>query len=159
MASYTIETKESFTILGYGVELKSDYTDFVGLNNEKLSYLTKIKNNGTMDKLKEVALNNELFIVNEAINNKKMYYVGVLAKDFLLDNAHLIQFPKGEYLVVKGSGSTTEELSTNLTGITFGEILGELKEYAYVGGPNASVEMKEEDGLLKGEMWVPLAKL
>ena len=34
MADYNLEEKESFTGLGFGTELKSDYTDFAGLNKE-----------------------------------------------------------------------------------------------------------------------------
>lgn len=39
MSNYVLEEKESFTILGFGVELKSDYTDFVGINQEKSDFL------------------------------------------------------------------------------------------------------------------------
>ena len=38
MADYTLEEKDSFTVLGFGTELKSDYTDFAGLNKEKSDF-------------------------------------------------------------------------------------------------------------------------
>ena len=38
MANYTLEEKDSFTVLGIGTELKSDYTDFAGINKEKADF-------------------------------------------------------------------------------------------------------------------------
>ena len=70
MSNYVLEEKESFTILGFGVELKSDYTDFVGINQEKSDFLQKVQADGTIDTLKSVASNSYFFIVNEAVNNK-----------------------------------------------------------------------------------------
>ena len=35
MANYTLEEKDSFTVLGFGTELKSDYTDFAGIKQGK----------------------------------------------------------------------------------------------------------------------------
>ncbi|MDW5523355.1 GyrI-like domain-containing protein [Carnobacterium maltaromaticum] len=158
MSNYVLEEKESFTILGFGVELKSDYTDFVGINQEKSDFLQKVQADGTIDTLKSVASNSYFFIVNEAVNNKMMYYVGVMSKEELPEATRLIQFPKGEYLVVKGEGATSEELSNNLTGMTFGQVLPEVTNVAYVGGANTSVEMGTRDGVLVGEMWIPVVK-
>ena len=87
-----------------------------------------------------------------------MHYAGVMTDETLPEATRVIQFPKGEYLVVKGEANTAEELSNMLTGISFGEVLAELKDFAYVGGPNASVEMGERNGLVFGEMWIPLVK-
>ena len=70
----------------------------------------------------------------------------------------MIQFPKGEYLVVKGEANTAEELSNKLTGIAFGQVLPEAKDVAYVGGPNAAVEMGQRNGLVYGEMWIPVVR-
>lgn len=38
MADYIIEDKDSFTVLGIGIELKSNYTDFAGINKEKADF-------------------------------------------------------------------------------------------------------------------------
>ena len=38
MTNYSLETKENFTVLGIGTELKSDYTDYAGINNEKTAF-------------------------------------------------------------------------------------------------------------------------
>ena len=39
MTNYTLEEKESFfTVTGFGTELKSDYTDFAGINKENQTF-------------------------------------------------------------------------------------------------------------------------
>ncbi|WP_314064990.1 GyrI-like domain-containing protein [uncultured Vagococcus sp.] len=158
MATYTLEEKEGFTVLGFGVELKSDYTDYMGIAKEKSAFLAQAQTDGTIEKLKTVALNDDFFIVNEAVNNKMMYYVGVMANDTLPEATRMIQFPKGQYLVIEGEGNNSEELSNNLTGMAFGQVLGEVTDVAYVGGPNTSVETGTRDGMVTGEMWIPVVK-
>lgn len=158
MAEYTLEEKDSFTVLGIGTELKSKYTDFAGLNKEKADFWSAIKQDGRLDTLKAIAANDYIFAVNEAVNNKLMYYAGVMTEQSVPEASRVIQFPKGEYLVVKGEGQTAEELSNLLTGIAFGQVLPEAKNFAYVGGPNASVEMGQRNGFIYGEMWIPVVR-
>ena len=55
------------------------------------------------------------------MNNKMMYYAGVMTEAQIEEESRVIQFPKGEYLVVKGEDKTAEELSNKLTGIAFGQ--------------------------------------
>lgn len=158
MADYTLEVKDSFTVLGIGTELKSDYTDYAGINKEKADFWSAVKQDGRLDMLKAVATNDYIFVVNEAVNNKMMHYAGVMTEASLPEASREIQFPKGDYLVVKGEAETAEELSNMLTGIAFGQVLPEAKDFAYVGGPNASVEMGRRNGLVFGEMWIPVVK-
>lgn len=158
MANYTLEEKDSFIVLGIGIELQSDYTDYVGINKEKADFWEAVKQDGRLDTLKAVAANDYIFAVNEAVNNKMMYYAGVMTEASLPEATRVIQFPKGEYLVVKGEGKTAEELSNMLTGIAFGQVLPEAQNIAYVGGPNATVEMGQRDGLVYGEMWIPVVR-
>ncbi|OAT85994.1 transcriptional regulator [Bacillus sp. MKU004] len=158
MANYLLEEKESFTVLGIGTELKSDYRDFEGIHKEKADFWQAVNQDGRLDKLKNVAANDYLFVVNEAVNNKMMHYVGVMTKESLPEASRLIQFPKGEYIVVKGEASTDEELANKLTGIAFGEVLMEVTEVSYVGAPNTAVVMGEQDGLVYGEMWIPVVR-
>lgn len=158
MGNYTMEVKESFTVLGIGTELKSDYTDYAGINQEKAEFWQAVKQDGRLDKLKAVATNDYIFVVNEAVNNKMMHYAGVMTEASLPEATRLIQFPEGEYLIVKGEAGTSEELSNMLTGIAFGQALPEATDYAYVGGPNASVEMGQRNGMVFGEMWIPVVK-
>jgi predicted transcriptional regulator YdeE len=158
MADYTLEEKDSFTVLGIGTELKSHYTDYAGINKEKADFWSAVKDDGTLDKLKSLATNDYIFVVNEAVNNKMMHYAGVMTEVSLPEATRMIQFPKGEYLVVKGEAETAEELSNMVTGIAFGQVLPEAKNFAYVGGPNTAVIMGQRNGLVYGEMWIPVVR-
>lgn len=158
MTNYSLEEKDSFIVLGFGTELKSDYTDYVGINKEKADFWEAVKQDGKLETLKAVAENDYIFAVNEAVNNKMMYYAGVMTEAALPEATRVIQFPKGEYLVVKGEAETADELTNKLTGIAFGQALPEAKNVAYVGGPNATVEMGEKNGLVYGEMWIPVVR-
>ena len=158
MADYTLEEKDSFTVLGFGTELKSDYTDYAGINKEKSDFWQAFSQDGRLDTLKAIATNDYVFAVNEAVNNKMMHYAGVMTEASLPEASRMIQFPKGEYLVVKGEADTAEELSNMVTGIAFGQVLPEAKNFAYVGGPNATVEMGQRNGLVFGEMWIPVVR-
>ena len=158
MADYTLEEKDSFTVLGIGTELKSHYTDYAGITKEKADFWQDVKEDGRLDTLKATATNDYIFAVNEAVNNKMMHYAGVMTEKSLPEADRVIQFPKGEYLVVKGEGNTADELSNMLTGIAFGQVLPEAKNFAYVGGPNATVEMGQRNGLVFGEMWIPVVR-
>ncbi|MDR4316658.1 Uncharacterized HTH-type transcriptional regulator ydeE [Niallia circulans] len=158
MADYMLEEKDSFIVLGVGTELKSDYTDYAGITKEKADFWQAVKQEGKLDTLKAIATNDYIFIVNEAVNNKMMHYVGVMTEQSLPEADRMIQFPKGEYLVVKGESKSTDELQNMLTGIAFGQILPEAKNFAYVGGPNTVVEMGQRNGLLLGEMWIPVVR-
>lgn len=158
MAEYTLEEKDSFTVLGFGIELKSDYTDFAGLNREKLDFWQAVSQDGRLDTLKGMATNDYVFAVNEAVNNKMMHYAGVMTEASAPAEARVIPFPKGAYLVVKGEGKTSDELRNKLAGIAFGQILPDAKNFAYVGAPNTTVEMGSQNGLVFGEMWIPVVR-
>ncbi len=158
MANYTLEEKDSFIVLGIGTELKSHYTDFVGINKEKADFWKAVEQDGRLDKLKSLAENDYVFVVNEAVNNKMMHYAGVMTNVTIEEESRVIQFPKGEYVVVKGEGNSIEELSNTLTGIAFGQALPEADHVAYVGGPNTAVAMEQRNGLIYGEMWIPVVR-
>ncbi|GIO54701.1 transcriptional regulator [Paenibacillus rhizosphaerae] len=158
MAQFTLEEKDSFIVLGIGTELKSDYTDYAGINKEKAEFWSAVEEDGRLDTLKSIAANDFIFAVNEAVNNKMMYYAGVMTDASLPEATRMIQFPQGEYLVVKGEAPTSNDLSNQLAGFAFGQVLPEAKDYAYVGGPNATVEMGQRDGVVFGEMWIPVVK-
>lgn len=156
MKNFSIEEKDSFIVLGIGVELKSDYRDFLGLKAEKTAFWNAIETDGRLSALKDMAANGYLFAVNESVNNKMMHYAGVLSEGGSLENARLIQFPKGKYLVVQGEADSFEALEKQLTQIAFGQVLPSATEFAYVGGPNAMVQKEQQDDLFKGEMWIPV---
>ncbi|TLS48541.1 AraC family transcriptional regulator [Paenibacillus antri] len=158
MATYMLEEKDSFIVAGIGTELKSDYTDYAGMNKEKETFWQTVRQDGRLDALKVVAANDYIFAVNELVNRKRMYYAGVLAGASVAEEYRSITFPKGPCLVIKGEGKTAEEMSSTLTGIAFGQVLPEADSFAYVGGPNATVEMGRRDGLVYGETWIPVVK-
>lgn len=158
MAEYIIEEKDSFTVLGIGIEIKSSYTDYAGINKEKSDFWQSISQDGRLDQLKTKATNDYVFAVNEAVNNKMMHYAGVMTKASIPEEARAIQFPKGEYLIVKGVGKTFDELNDRLAGYAFGQALPEAKNVAYVGGPNAMVETGQQNGMVSGEMWIPVVR-
>ncbi|RKN70578.1 GyrI-like domain-containing protein [Paenibacillus ginsengarvi] len=158
MATYAFEEKDSFIVLGIGTELKSDYTDYVGMNKEKENFWRSVEQDGRLDALRAIAANDYMFAVNEAVNHKMMYYAGVMTDASVPEEHRVIQFPKGQYLVVKGEGKSADELSSMLTGIAFGQVLPAADNYAYVGGPNATVEMGQRDSLVYGEMWIPVVE-
>jgi predicted transcriptional regulator YdeE len=158
MANYTLEEKEGFTVIGLGTELKSNYTDYEGINKEKADFWQAVSQDGRLDTLKSMAENDFVFAVNEAVNNKMMHYAGVMTETSAPEEARVIQFPKGEYVVVKGEGKTADDLNNKLSGIAFGQVLPEVKNIAYVGGPNASVEMGQRNGMIFGEMWIPVVR-
>lgn len=160
MANYQLEEKEGFIVFGLGTELKSHYTDYVGINKEKTDFWQSVSEDGRLETLKAMAANDYIFAVNEAVNNKMMYYAGVMTGTSapVTEGSRVIQFPKGEYLVVKGEGKTADELGNTLAGIAFGQVLPEVNQVAYVGGPNATVVMGQRDGQVFGEMWIPVVR-
>ncbi|MFD0871743.1 GyrI-like domain-containing protein [Paenibacillus residui] len=158
MAAYAIEEKDSFIVLGIGTELKSDYRDYAGMNREKESFWREVEQDGRLEAIKAIAANDYIFAVNEAVNHKRMYYAGVMTEASVTEEHRLIQFPKGPCLVIKGEGKTADELSSMLTGIAFSQVLPEAENFAYVGGPNATVKMGQRDGFVYGEMWIPVVK-
>ncbi|WP_165005156.1 MULTISPECIES: GyrI-like domain-containing protein [unclassified Enterococcus] len=156
MAQYTIEEKQDFAVTGVGVGLTSDYTDFVGLAKEKQAFEQKVISDGTMDILKQASENGFFFTVNAMRDHKMMYYAGVETNQELSIPTQTISFPAGNYLVVSGSAESPEELRNDLTNTAFGHVLREVEGYAYVGGPNAVVEMGVTDGKYTGEIWIPV---
>jgi predicted transcriptional regulator YdeE len=156
MSDYTLEEKDSLTVLGLGTEI----TDAASLSKEKSDFWQAINQDGRLDTLKAIATNDYIFAVNEAVNNKMMHYAGVMTQELapVLEESRVIQFPKGEYLVVRGEGKTADELNNKLEGISFGQVLPKSESFAYVGGPNTMVEMGQRNGLVFGEMWIPVVR-
>ncbi|MFB9326631.1 GyrI-like domain-containing protein [Paenibacillus aurantiacus] len=158
MAAHTVEAKDSFIVVGVGTELASAYTDYAGMPMEKENFWRTVEQDGRLDALKAAAANDYIFAVNELVNGKRMYYAGVMTEASVPEEHRAIQFPKGQHLVIKGEGKTADELSSKLTGIAFGQVLPAADNFAYVGGPNATVEMGQRDGLVYGEMWIPVVE-
>ena len=158
MSKYEVVDKPAFTVVGIGTALKSDYMDQASLNKEKETYFSQTHEDGTVEKLKKIAKNDFLFVVNEAVDNEMMHYVGVESDQKYAEATRMIQFPEGAYIVVAAEADLVYALTEKLTGIAFGEVLYTVADYAYVGGPNAAVIQEEKDGIFSGEMWIPVVK-
>ncbi|MFD1548600.1 GyrI-like domain-containing protein [Levilactobacillus fuyuanensis] len=155
MANYTIETKSAFTVLGIGTVLTGGFPE---MGQQKTDFWQKINANHALDSL--TGVNDYPFAVNEAVNGKFCYYAGreVTADTPVADGQRLIAFPAGKYLVIKGAAADQMGLYNALEGPAFGEILPQLTDYAYVGGPNTSYMTGSDADGVHGEMLVPLVE-
>lgn len=155
MANYKIETKPAFTVLGLDKVLTGD---FASMGQQKADFWQTVNTDHALDNL--AGLNDYPFAVNEAINGEFHYYAGrqVSADTTAADGQRLIEFPAGKYLVITGSAADQMSLYNSLEGPAFGEILPQLDDYAYVGGPNTSYVTGTDAGGVHGEMLVPLVE-
>lgn len=156
MADYQIETKKAFTILGLGTTLSGNFSEMA---QQKSDWWQKITSGLELETLEVEAVNNNLYAVNEAQDNEYHYYVGrEVASDAktMETNQTIINFPAGDYVVIKAVAATPVELFSLLEEKAFGEILPEISDYTYVGGPNATVLTGVEDLKAFGEIWIPV---
>ncbi|WP_047999711.1 GyrI-like domain-containing protein [Lactiplantibacillus herbarum] len=155
MANYEIITKPTFTVLGIGTVLTGDYQT---LPAQKQSFWQQTTTNDQYTQLVTQAQNSLKFAVNEAVNGEMRYYAGVQVANSAISTGQLraIVFPDSDYLVVRGQAATDLELFAQLEGATFGEVLPQLTDQAYVGGPNTTVITSHTADQVQGEMWVPV---
>ncbi|MDD9148058.1 GyrI-like domain-containing protein [Sporolactobacillus sp. CQH2019] len=157
MPDYEIQTKEAFTVIGYGTRLPRDYAQIPAA---KAAWWQTVMTDGRWDQLKRLADNDLEFAVNEAVNHEFWYYSGVQSSAELPDSqdSRAIQFPAGEYLVIAGSAGSAGQLFGQLEGAAFGRVLADATDFAYVGGPNTSVKTSETNGKVNGEIWIPIVR-
>ncbi|WP_125708256.1 GyrI-like domain-containing protein [Lacticaseibacillus porcinae] len=158
--TYSIEHKTAFTILGFGrtVQYGEGADKFAQITRQKQALWEAVTADGRLKQLTDMAPDSHLFAVNEAYQNEMWYYAGVASDAEAPANARAISFPESQYLVVTGSAATAGQLFGMLEGEAFGKALGEIGDYAYVGGPNAAVVLSDVDGDVTGEMWIPVQK-
>ncbi|QJC50447.1 AraC family transcriptional regulator [Paenibacillus albicereus] len=157
MAAYALEFKKSFTLTAYGFSIQSKVQDRQAMHKEKAEFWDKLKTDGRFSKLKEAAKNDREWSVNEVYRGTAWNYFAVEAGRSVPDATRIIEFPESEYIVVAGSGDK-ETLFDELTYRAFGEVLAQVTDYAYVGGPNATYREDSGDGTFYGEFWVPVVK-
>lgn len=155
MADYTIETKAAFTVLGIGTVLTGGFPE---MGQQKTAFWQKVNAAHALDQL--AGLNDYPFAVNEAINGEFHYYAGreVAADTAAGANQRLIAFPAGKYLVITAAAPDQMGLYNMLEGAAFGEVLPQLADYAYVGGPNTSYLTGTDANGVHGKMLVPLVE-
>lgn len=158
--TYSIQHKSAFTILGFGrtVQYGEGVDKFAQITRQKQQLWNDVTADGRLKQLTDLAPDSNLFAVNEAYQNEMWYYAGVESSADAPANARAISFPDSEYLVVTGAAENPGQLFAMLEGEAFGKALGEIGDYAYVGGPNAAVTLGEADGMVTGEMWIPVQK-
>jgi predicted transcriptional regulator YdeE len=157
MTAYTLEHKPAFTLTGYGFTIQADFQDAPALMKEKSEFWGGLLADGRFDKLKKAANDAREWSVNEVYQGKPWNYFAVKTTEKITDATRLIEFPDSEYIVVSGEGDK-DTLFDQLTYRAFGEVLGQVNDYAYVGGPNATYREAKEDGSFYGEFWVPVVK-
>ncbi|PCR99809.1 GyrI-like domain-containing protein [Lactococcus fujiensis] len=157
MANYTLVHKTGFTLTGYGFVITAPFQDSQALISEKNKFWNDLQVTGKFDDLKKVAKNHREWSVNEVYQGKPWNYFAVETHSTVDNATRLIEFPDSEYIVVSGSGPK-DELFDQLTYQAFGEVLSQIKDYAYIGGPNATYREKNTDGTYYGEFWVPVVK-
>jgi len=157
MADYKIEHKSAFMLTGYGFTIQAPFTDFAALAAEKKAFWEGLQADGRFDRLRKLAKDGLEWSVNEVFQGKPWNYFAVEAKALVEDATRLIEFPDSDYLVVAGSGDR-ESLFDQLTGQAFGQVLGQVNDYAYVGGPNGTFRRENADGTYSGEIWIPVVK-
>lgn len=158
MTNYKIVDKSAFTVIGFGTTVQFGEGDdkFAHVQRQKLALWQAVSTDGRLDQLKTLSTDSRLLAVNEAINQEMWYYAGVFSTAEAPEGSRAINFPQGKYLVVNGTASNPGDLYAKLEGLVFGQVLPNLDEYAYVGGPNAAVETSANAKEASGEMWVPI---
>ncbi len=157
MANYTLEHKKSFTLTAYGFSIRANFQDMPALQQEKAEFWIGLKTDGRFAQLKDAAKNDREWSVNEVYQGKPWNYFAVEANKSVSDATRIIEFPESEYIVVAGNGDK-ETLFDQLTYRAFGEVLSQITDYAYIGGPNATYRQDNGDGTFYGEFWVPVVK-
>jgi predicted transcriptional regulator YdeE len=157
MTNYRIEKRSAFVLTGYGFTIESDFSDYQALAAEKSAFWKGILADGRFDKLKGLAKDGLEWSVNEVYQGKPWNYFAVETEENVEDATRLIEFPASDYVVVSAT-ARKDELFDQLSGLAFGQVLGEIKDYAYVGGPNGTYRKANEDGTFYGEIWIPVVQ-
>ncbi|KRN28761.1 hypothetical protein IV38_GL000966 [Lactobacillus selangorensis] len=153
MADYRIEKKDAFTVVGFEKDLSGDYSL---MPQQKADFWQQATGDPAFEKLAQKAVNDYEFAVNEATPDGARYYVGrQVAAPVQADWAH-IHFDAGNYLVIDGTGATATELFSNLEKTAFGDVLKNLTDYQYVGGPNTTILQGHKGTQAMGEIWIPV---
>lgn len=99
----------------------------------------------SMTSKKSSKKNHREWSVNEVYQGKPWNYFAVETHSTVDNATRLIEFPDSEYIVVSGSGPK-DELFDQLTYQAFGEVLSQIKDYAYIGGQMPPIVRKIQTG-------------
>lgn len=153
---YTIKNMEVFTVLGIGTQLIAEQNEnfYAEIARQKGAHVSNSQN--ALARLTKNANSDETYYVNEAVNGEMWYYVGVASDDAAASDVREIVFPAGKYLVISDQADSRAALSGQLEGQAFGQVLPNLDDFAYVGGPNAVVIKNNQSNQITGEIIIPV---
>lgn len=157
MSNYSIKTiSENYKMTGFGVTLE-DYNDWAGNAAKTAAKKAEITENGKLAKLLALADGQE-YQINYVIDGKAWRGFGVMGA-FDAEDAVVLEFLAGDYLVVPGSGADKDRLPDEITGKVFGGLLQEITDYKYVGPGNSTFVKADDNGAYYGEMWLRAKKV
>ncbi|WP_168123295.1 hypothetical protein [Paenibacillus sp. HB172176] len=152
MSNYSIKTvSENYKMTGFGVVLE-DYNNWAGNAAKTASKKAEIIENGKLAELLALADGQE-YQINYVIDGKAWRGFGVMG-EFDVEDAVVLDFLAGDYIVVGGTGADKDHLADEITGKVFGGTLQEITDYKYVGPGNSTFVKEAENGGFYGEMWL-----
>ncbi|MDG0811176.1 hypothetical protein [Cohnella rhizosphaerae] len=156
MSHYTIQSiPENYKMTGFGVILE-DYNDWAGNAAKTAAKKAEITENGKLAELLALA-DGQAYQINYVLDGKAWRGFGAMG-EYDVEDAVVLDFLAGDYLVVPGTGADQDALADEITGKVFGGLLQEITDYKYVGPGNATFVKAAEDGNFYGEMWLRAKK-
>ncbi|NIK67297.1 hypothetical protein [Paenibacillus sp. BK720] len=157
MSNYSIKTiSENYKMTAFGVSFE-DFNDWAGNAAKTAAKKAEITENGKLAELRALADGQE-YQINYVLEGKAWRGFGVMG-DFKVEDAVVLDFLAGDYLVVPGTGADKDSLADQITGKVFGGLLQEITDYKYVGPGNSTFVKAAENGEFYGEMWLRAKKV
>ncbi|TCN01331.1 hypothetical protein EV294_101785 [Paenibacillus sp. BK033] len=157
MSNYSIKTiSENYKMTAFGVSFE-DFNDWAGNAAKTAAKKAEITENGKLAELLALADGQE-YQINYVLDGKAWRGFGVMG-DFKVEDAVVLDFLAGDYLVVPGTGADKDSLADQITGQVFGGLLQEITDYKYVGPGNSTFVKAAENGEFYGEMWLRAKKV
>jgi hypothetical protein len=157
MTNYSIRTiPENYKMTAFGVALE-DFNDWAGNAQKTAAKKAEITANGKLAELLAMADGQE-HQINYVMDGKGWRGFGVMG-EFEAEDAVVLDFLAGDYLVVPGTGTDKDRLADEITGKVFGGLLQQITDYKYVGPGNSTFVKAAEDGEYVGEMWLRVIKV
>ncbi|GMK39711.1 hypothetical protein PCCS19_27660 [Paenibacillus sp. CCS19] len=157
MTNYSIKTiSDNYKMTAFGVPFE-DFNDWAGNAAKTAARKAEITENGKLAELLALADGQE-YQINYVIGGKAWRGFGVMG-EFEVEDAVVLDFLAGDYLVVPGTGADKDRLADEITGKVFGGMLQEITDYKYVGPGNATFVEAAENGDFYGEMCLRVKKV
>ena len=159
MNNYTIETKSAFRIIGFRTALSDGKVVLAPhYSGPKTAFFKSVIDSGQMAALRPLAEGPYRYAAVTVENGSVHYYAGVQSSQPLPEQADEALFPEGEYLVLSGSGGLSRLAFDKLEDQAFGEVLTDMSEWQYAGGPVAEILLNGNPADAEVEVWVPVQR-